>query len=107
MLRLQHLYLHPPTDTVETPPMANPPEPHGDQQPQQVFEPFAPEVCHILRYILQIDLDMLDPALALEQAGIYNGEDLCMFSDQEIKNFNVNGKKLKPIYLWKLKNVMQ
>ena len=50
---------------------------------------------------------MLDPALGLEQAGIYNGKDLCMFSDKEIKDFNIDRNPLKLIYIRKFKNVRQ
>ena len=62
-------------------------------------KPFAPVVRYVLRHILQVDTETLDMALALEQAGIYNGVDLCMFSNWEIDNFNIKRKPLKPIYL--------
>ena len=109
----------PPSDEVETTPPANPtvpcegeetpvanlPEPRGEKQRQRIFEPFAPEVRHVLRHILRVDPEMSEVALALEQAGIYNGDDLCMFSNIKIENFNCDSRPLKPIYIWKLKNV--
>ena len=64
-----------------------------------------PEVRHVLRHILRVDPETSEVALALEQAGVYNGDDLCMFSDNKIENFNCDGRPLKPIYVWKLKNV--
>ena len=94
----------PPTGTAKTPNVANPALSHGEPRTTRISDKFAPEVQHVLRYILQVDLERSDPALTLEEAGIYNGEDLCMFSDKEIKDFNINGKPLKPIYVCKLKS---
>ena len=52
----------PPAGKLEMTPVANPTAPHevqrpqaeprGDQKSQQVSEPFAPEVRHVLRHIL-------------------------------------------------------
>ena len=82
-------------------------QPHREPTTPQVLEEFAPEIHHVLRHILQVDLETSQLALVLEQAGIYNGEDLCMFSEKEIKNFNVNRNLLKPIYIRNFKIIMQ
>ena len=68
----------------EETPVANPTEPHGEEQGWRIFEPFAPEVHHVLRRILRVDPETSEVALTLEQAGVYNGDNLCMFSDSEI-----------------------
>ena len=80
---------HDPEDTAI---VAYPWQPHGEARHPRVFELFAPKVHHILRHILQVDPETLDVALSLEQAGIYNNINLCMFSDCKVDNFNVNKK---------------
>ena len=70
----------PPSDAVETPPLANPMlpreeeqtpvanpmEPRREEQRQRIFEPFVPKVRHVLRHILRVDPEISDVALALE-----------------------------------------
>ena len=42
-------------DAEDTPAIANPTRPCGEVRYPRVFNPFAPEVQHILRHILQVD----------------------------------------------------